>query len=65
MSEAWNNLQTSLECKNLTDFKAQLKIDIKPEVYKHFSVSPNESNSLLTRFRTGRTNLNSNKFTLG
>ena len=61
----WNNLPTSTKCKNLGDFKAQLKTDIKPERIKHFAVGPNESNSLLTRFRTGRTNLNANRFTIG
>ena len=65
MSKTWNNLPTYTKCKNLEDFKAQLKTDIKPERFKHFAVGPNESNSLLTRFRTGRTNLNANKFTLG
>ena len=65
MFKTWNNLPTSTKCKNLGYFKAQLKTDLKPERFKHFAVGPNESNSLLTRFRTGRTNLNANKFTLG
>ena len=61
MSKTWKNLQTSI---NRIEFQAQLKKDLKPERYKHFAVSPNESNSLLTRFRTGRTKLNPNRFTL-
>ena len=50
---------------NLLDFKAQLKIDIKPERRKHYQIGPIDSNSLLTRFRTGRTNLNLNRYTIG
>ena len=65
MSKTWNNLPTSTKCKNLLDFKAQLKTDLKPEKFKHFAVGPNESNILLTRFRTGRTNLNANKKVIG
>ena len=42
-----------------------MKTDIIPERHKHFSVGPKESNQLITRFRTGRTNLNLDKFTLG
>ena len=61
----WNNLPNSTKSKNLYDFKTQLKIDIKPERHKHFSFGPKESNQIMTRFRTGRTNLNLNRFTIG
>ena len=30
MSKTWNNLQTSIKCHTLLEFKAQLKKDIKP-----------------------------------
>ena len=50
---------------NLSDFKAQLKIDLKPEKNKTFFLGPKQTNSLLTRFRTNRTNLNQNRFTIG
>ena len=55
----------STKSKNLYDFKEQLKTDIKPERHKHFSFGPNYSNQIMTRFRTGRTNLNLNRFTIG
>ena len=65
ISKIWNNLPNATKSKNLFDFKAQMKIDIKPDRHKHFSVGPKESNQLMTRFRTGRTNLNLDKFTIG
>ena len=65
ISKQWNNLPNSTKSKNLYDFKTQLKIDIKPERHKHFSFGPKESNQIMTRFRTGRTNLNLNRFTIG
>lgn len=65
MSKFWNNLPTTKKNKNFFDFKEQLKIDIKPKRHKHFAIGPKESNTLLTRFRTGRTDLNLNKFTIG
>ena len=65
ISKQWNNLPNSTKSKNLYDFKTQLKIDIKPERHKHFSFGPKESNQVMTRFRTGRTNLNLNRFTIG
>ena len=65
ISKIWNNLPLSTQSLSLSDFKAQIKIDLKPEKIKHFSIGPKISNSLLTRFRTGRTNLNLNRFTIG
>ena len=65
ISKLWNNLPLSTQSLNLLDFKAQIKTDLKPEKIKHFSIGPKFSNSLLTRFRTGRTNLNLNRFTIG
>ena len=65
ISKQWNNLPNSTKSKNLYDFKEQLKTDIKPERHKHFSFGPKDSNQIMTRFRTGRTNLNLNRFTIG
>ena len=49
----------------VADFKCQLKLDMKPAKYKTFSVGYKYSNSILTRFRTGRTDLNLDRFTIG
>ena len=65
ISKLWNNLPRKNQSMTLLDFKAQLKIDIKPERRKHYQIGPKDSNSLLTRFRTGRTNLNLNRYTIG
>ena len=63
ISKLWNNLPHKKQSMNLLDFKAQLKIDIKLERRKQ--IGPTYSNSLLNRFRTGWTNLNLNKYTIG
>ena len=49
----------------VADFKCQLRLGIKLAKYKTFSVGQKYSNSILTRFRTGRTDLNLDKFTIG
>ena len=49
----------------VNEFKHQLKLGLKPSKFKAFSVGPKFSNSILTRFRTGRNGLNLDKFTLG
>ena len=54
-----------MQAKDLFDFKCQLKSDMKPSKIKHFSTGSKKTNSLLTRFRTGRTSLNLHKFTIG
>ena len=65
ISKIWNNLNTTLQAKDLIDFKDNLKSDLKPIKIKHFSVGTKFNNSLLTRFRTGRTSLNLHKYTIG
>ena len=65
ISKIWNNLPSKTQTMNLPDFKAQLKLDLKPEKNKTFSIGPKTTNSLITRFRTNRTDLNQNKFTIG
>ena len=62
ISKRWNNLGSAKQAKDLFDFKCQLKSDMKPSKIKHFSTGAKKTNSLLTRFRTGRTSLNLHKF---
>ena len=47
------------------DFKTELKSYIKPDKFKHFRVGSKELNSIFTRFRTGRTNLNACNYSIG
>ena len=65
ISKIWNNLPSSTQSMSLFDFKTQLKNDLKPDKCKHFAIGPKDSNQSLARFRTGRINLNLNKFTIG
>ena len=65
ISRIWNNLSSCTQSKELIDFKTQLKLDMKPVKIKHFSVGSKDGNSLLARFRTGRTSLNLYRFTIG
>ena len=65
ISKLWNNLPVSIKILDVNEFKQQLKLELKPTKFKAFSVGPKFSNSILTRFRTGRTGLNVDKFTLG
>ena len=61
----WNNLPKNIQCKNISDFKEYLKSNTKPPRYKHFSRGNKISNSLLTKIRVGRSDLNLHKFTIG
>ena len=65
ISRIWNNLPTSSQNLSLYDFKDKIKIESKPPKYKYFNIGPKDTNSLMTRFRTGRTNLNSHNYTIG
>ena len=65
VSKLWNNLPASMKILDINDFKQQSKLDLKPTRFKTFSVGPKFTNSVLTRFRTGRPGLNLDKFTLG
>ena len=65
ISKLWNSLPVSTRILEVADFKCQLKLDMKPAKYKTFSVGYKYSNSILTRFRTGRTDLNLDRFTIG
>ena len=64
ISKIWNNLPTSIQSLSLSDFKNELKTTMKPVGYKHYNVGQKHSNSLLTRLRTGRTDVNLNNYTI-
>ena len=49
----------------MDEFKQEKKISLKPVRYRYYNVGPKQSNSFLTGLRTGRTNLNLHKFTIG
>ena len=49
----------------LSDFKEQLKTDLKPIKYKHFSKGSKIGNSLFARVRLNRSDLNLHKFSIG
>ena len=50
---------------SLPDFKEQLKKELKPKKYKHFSKGSKIGNTLLTRVRIERSYLNLHRFTIG
>ena len=64
-TQLWNNLPNSVKCKDVIEFKKYIRSDLKPPRYKHFSRGNKSSNSLLTRIRVGRSDLNQHKFTVG
>ena len=63
-SGLWNCLPKSVQCKDLFDFKEYTNTELRPHKYKHFSRGKKESNSLLTKIRVGRSDLNQHKFTI-
>ena len=65
MTKTWNNIPINQRCKNLEDFKAELKLNIKPPTIKHFSKGSNHGKELITRLRVGRSDINLHKFTIG
>ena len=65
ISKLWNSLPPSTQAKDLVDFKTQLKLDTKPDKIKHYAKGPKISNTLITRFRVGRTYLNLHRYTIG
>ena len=64
-TQLWNNLPSNVKCKDLNDFKSYIKSELKPPRYKHFHRGRKSSNTLLTKFRVGRSDLNQHKFTIG
>ena len=61
----WNNLPNLVKCNDLIEFKKYIRSDLKPPRYKHFSRGNKCSNSLLTKIRVGRSDLNQHRFTIG
>ena len=60
-----NNQDVSIQVMLLPDFKLQLKKELKPMKYKHFSKGSKLGNSLLSRIRLNRSDLNLHKFDIG
>ena len=65
IAKIWNNLPANQKCKNLLDFKTELKLAMKPPTIKHFSKGSKHGNKLVTRLRVGRSDLNLHRFTIG
>ena len=63
ISKIWNNLANDITNKNMNDFKIFTNT-LKPKKFKHFSRGNKYSNSLLTKIRIGRSDLNQH-FTIG
>ena len=49
----------------LSDFKVQLKKELKPIKYRHFSKGSKLGSTLLSRIRLNRSDLNLHKFEIG
>ena len=65
-TKRWNDLPRSIRNKqDMTSFKSELKLILKPQKYKHFSRGTKLGNSLLTQIRVGRSELNEHRFTIG
>ena len=65
MTLLWNNLPKSVQCKNVADFKGFVNKEFKPPRHKHFAKGSKNGNSLLTKIRVGRSDLNQHKFMIG
>ena len=65
MTNLWNKLNVCTQAMQLSDFKEQIKMELKPRRHKHFSKGSKIGNKLLTRIRLDRSDLNSHKFTIG
>ena len=64
-TKKWNNLPRSFRLLDLPDFKAALKVQLKPTKVKYFAYGGKLSNKLLTRLRVGKSFLNSHSFIIG
>ena len=64
MTNLWNNLQVSTQLLPLSDFKEQLKNELKPAKFKHLSKGSKIGNTLLTRIRLERSYLNLHSFNI-
>ena len=65
MTKFWNNLNLSTQVMMLPEFKVQLKKELKPTKFKHLSRGSKIGNSLLTRIRLNRSDLNLHRFDIG
>ena len=65
MTKLWNGLNVSTQVMQLYDFKEQIKKELKPCGYKPFSKGSKVGNTLLTRLRLNRSDLNLHRFTIG
>ena len=65
MTKLWNSLNFSTQIMMLPDFKVQLKNELKPMKFKHFSRGSKIGNCLLTRIRLNRSDLNFHRFEIG
>ena len=63
-TKLWNSLKKNIKALNITDFKNYTNT-MKPTRYKHFQKGNKYTNSLLTRIRVGRSQLNQHTFSLG
>ena len=61
----WNNQPKNVQCKHVFEFKEITSNEMKPPKFKHFARGNKFSNSLLTKIRVGRSDLNQHKFTIG
>ena len=57
-SKLWNSLPTCAKGKDTLEFKEYINKELKPPKIKHFSRGNKYSNTLLTRIRVGRSDLN-------
>ena len=65
ITNLWNNLDVSIQVLPLADFKVRLKNELKPPKIKHFAKGSKYGNTLLTRIRLERSDLNLHKFSIG
>ena len=65
-TRSWLGLKSSVqEIQDIDDFKAQLKLHLKPARHKHYTKGSKLGNKLLTHLRLGRSYLHDHSFTLG
>ena len=65
ISKLWNNLDTCTKTLSLIDFKSKLKDKLKPDKIKHFDKGSKIGNTLLTRIRLDRSELNQHTYSIG
>ena len=64
-SKKWNNLPRKVRNQELTDFKDELKVILKPVKLRHYAYGNKLGNKLWTRLRLGRSYLNSHGYAIG